>query len=242
MQEDSLRDKLRAATGIDTSTISDRDVNYIMGLALDEYLRYRPGLELTAAADGITTVKDQPDYDLPDDALWVIGVAWSPNGLDDDDTADGIISDLAFELMTGGWNPQHPSELHVMYQRHSAFRQFFGGHWRVVNGKIWLIPPPRSNGDHVAVYFAKSKTLADLNAVTDQLFVELCAGHMWERKAGDLLGDADWRAGSYARGSAAAMEAVKYAERKLQRARMAASNSFVALRSGSSLSVRSEAP
>ena len=230
MRESDIAARLRATTGTSTDLISDADLSLILKEVLDEFVWYRPATKLTAAADALVTVADQPNYDIPSDALYVIEVPWLPGQLGSDD--DGILDNLYVQLSTGAWDALHPSELHVLYQRLAECRNFFQGHWKVLNDQIWLAPIPVDSGDNVAIFYAKAKTLDDLKTIRDRPFMWLASGYIWERRAADKLDNGDWRAGSYAVGSAAAVEMARFAERKLKRARSMCANSYGVRTSG----------
>lgn len=239
MNEKTINQRIRALTGVSTDVISDSDLSTIIGAALDEFLWYRPGLQLTVAANGIETVSSQPNYDLPSDALWIIEVCWNPDQLGWD-ASDGILDNLYLELSQDTFDPNHPSELHAIYQRFADFRHFFQGRWKIVNDEIWLVPPPSTNGDHVAIFYAKTRSLADLNAVTDHPFSELCKGLVLDRWATQMESKADWRAGSLAVGTGGARSMRTHANRTLERGRALCANSYYAESTGPGFAVRSQ--
>ena len=241
MQRTTLTEELRAITGFDSDDLSDSDLSFLISASLNEYLLYRPGLQLTAAADGITTVDDQPNYALPDDALWIVEVGWNPDTLGSGDDLSSALDDLYLRLSLEGFDPNHPSELHVIYGRLAEYRTFFQGHWKVINGEIWLIPCPTQSGDHVAVYYAKARTLADLNAIKDQRFFNLVQSAMLIRRGNDLMGEGSWRAGSLAVDNTRLAESFLKRGQDLRRDTLAViANPYYAERSGPGLFIKSE--
>ncbi len=238
MDATTLTSQLRAVTGFDTDAISDADLASIYAVALNEYLRYRPGLRLTNTTGQITTVANQPNYELPSDALWVIDVGWDPD-LSGSYVDGGLIGQPYADIAPGTFDPLHPSELYVIYQRFFEHRTFSAGRWEIVNDQIWLIPVPLQSGSNVAVFYAKARTLLDLKDVKDQLFFELCKGHSQMRRAFDISNDSDWTAGSYHVGTGPARQMMKAAEATLRRARHLLANSATGQRTGPTMGMRS---
>lgn len=239
MDSTTLTSQMRATTGFDAGVISDQDLSHIYTITLNEYLRFRPALQLTNTTGQITTVADQPNYDLPEDALWIDEVAWSPDG-SDHSTGSDPIGQLYADIALQSYNPAHTSELLIIHQRFIDTKKYFAGAWKIINDEIWLSPCPATSGDHVAVYYAKARVLSDLASVKDQLFFELAKGHVYMRRAMDLSINSDWRAGSYAVGSGPASQMLKAAEDCLKRARHLLANSYYAERATSAMGVRSE--
>lgn len=240
MQYATLTQQLRSMTGFTTDTVSEHDLSNIVNASLNEYLLYRPGLELTAAADALVTVDDQPNYAMPDDALWIIEVAWSPDLIGDDDLS-GSLDELYLELNREGLDPNHPSELTIIYQRLAEYRTFFSGHWKVINDEIWLIPCPTQSGDHVAIYYAKARTLSDLNAIKDQRFFDLVRSALLIRHAQDLAEEGSWRAGSLSVDNTRLSESFLRSGEKLREKTLAViANPYYAQRSGPGLYIKTE--
>jgi len=230
-----LTAELRAVTGFTAAEISDTDLSLIMEAALNEWLHYNPGLELTTSSTAITTVANQASYALPSDALWIKEVCWSPGQVGDEELAT-LYADIQMEA----FDPEHPSELTIIYQKFHSYRRFFEGKWKVLNNKIWLIPQPAISGDKVAVYFAKALTIEDLNTIKHQAFAELCRAYLMHRRAMDLIRTSGFRAGSYQVSAAVGERMAKEAEMALTRARHRINNSYVAERTGAGKAVASE--
>jgi hypothetical protein len=236
MTSHELIKQLRATAGCTDDDISDADMLQIIAAELNEYCFYKPEVVLTLAADGITTVSDQPNYAAPDDSLWVIDVAWNPDLTSSE--FDGTVDDFYLNLFGGGFNQEFPSELHVIHQRLAEYRRFFAGHWSFVNSEIWLVPPPTQSGDHVAVIYAREKTLADLQAVKDQRFANLVKGAIWIRMGQDMQKQGSWRAGTLAvDNSKIADQMLRSGERLREKMLNQLANSYHAERSGPSLNI-----
>lgn len=234
MQRQTLVDQLRAVSGFSSSLISDDDLHLLIETALNEYVGYRPGLTLTTASEGITTVAGQPNYTKPSDALWIIEVSWNPDYSDDQ-----IINDLYLTLALETFNPQHPSELTIIFQRYAALREKFQGHWKDINDEIWLIPTPSLSGQKVAVFYATERTLDDLGDVKDSRFLRLVKAYMTERRGNDLAPSGGWRAGSYAVTGTPAAQMLSSAERQFAQVRSELANAYYAEASGPREAVKS---
>jgi len=234
----TLLDQLRARTGITSDVVSDADAEDIIIGALDEYNAHRPCMRMTAVANAITTVSSQPNYAIPSDALWVVEVCWSPFDMIDDDTTGSLESFLE-EVYLGSLNDDHPSEIVAFRQGMAKWSQLFRGSWKIINGEIWLIPPPTSNGDHVAVCYAKANTLADLGSVKDQEFFNLCKACLKERW-GMELNKVVGRAGSYTYPAEAARLILQKAEREHRMCINRISRNFVVERGASGSFVRGQ--
>ena len=234
MDEHDLKERLYRATGITEDDVSAAHLSTIIQEGLYEYCDYRPGLSLTTSTDALTTVADQPSYDQPTDALWIEEVCWSPDSLGSADS-DGLLDTLYLQLASESFDPNHPSELFVMYQRFGALRKFFEGHWKVLNGQIWLIPCPTESGSKVAVFYATEKTLVDLANVKDHVFFELCRGLLRRRDALNRLSEMGWRAGSYSTDARPAEAMLQTAEDDLYRTRLRLAQNYHAARSAPGL-------
>lgn len=199
MSESELKRRLQNATGIKDDIVPESDLLDIILNSLDEYNRRRPSYRMTVAAAGITTVTDQPNYDIPSDALWVVEVCWNPFDQIDDDTT-GTLEAFLEQTYLASLRSDHPSEVVAFRQSMAKWSELFRGHWRILNqsgtDQIWLDPPPTSNGDHVAVCYAKANTLSDLDMTKDQLFFRLCKAALKERWGMELAKIAG-RAGAY---------------------------------------------
>lgn len=234
-EQELLTAELRAVTGFTVAEITDSDLSLIMDAALNEWLHYNPGLELTTASTAITTVQNQAAYALPSDALWIKEVCWAPDHVGDEELAT-----LYADIQLGAFDPEHPSELTIIYQKYADFRRFFDGNWKVINNQIWLIPQPNVGGDKVAVFFAKAVSLEDLNTIKHQVFAELCRAYMKQRRAMDLIRTSGFRAGSYQVSAAVGEMMVKESDKAMTLARHRINNGYVAARTGAGQAVNSE--
>lgn len=196
MRQEELTRRLRARTGIGEDLVAPEDLNDIILGALDEYNARRPCLRMTAAASGIVTVKDQPNYAKPTDALWIVEVCWAPFDMNDDETSGTLEQFLEQVYERSLVNVDHPSEVMAFRQNMSKWAELFRGTWRIVNDEIWLTPVPTTNGDHVAVCYAKANDVEDLDLVKDQMFFNLCKACLKERWGMELVNNAG-QAGAY---------------------------------------------
>ncbi|MFA6887162.1 MAG: hypothetical protein WCQ65_09345 [Fermentimonas sp.] len=222
MLKETIINRIRARTGVTESQITDDDLGTIISSALDEYVLYKPNVNLTTSTQCIVTVKDQPDYAFPADALWIINVFWAP--------MDNFSRDLYKELISEQFDEDHLVDLLIQYNKLAKIRQYFSGTWKVINNKIWLIPSPNTDGEKVAVLYATQKTLVDLSSITDHLFEDLVVGMTFERRGFDLIQSSGWRAGAYSVSSQTGQAFIKKAEDMLKDVRVRLAMNYVGVR------------
>ncbi len=218
MDEVTILGRVRAK-GISTSTLSDCDLYTLIQDALDEYMFYKPKLSITSMANCITTVANQPNYSLPDDALWVISVAWHPDYSSD-------LNDVYRELLMSTMGSNSISVVEIYYQKLAALHNIYGGKWKLVDGEIWLIPEPNSSGVKVPVFYASEKTLEELDQIGDYRFLDLVYYKALHSVGMAKTIGGGWRAGAYATNEAVGRETLRSANMGLDRTRALLANSY----------------
>jgi len=227
MTENTLIEEIRALTGVTTSQLSDNDLSILIGMALDEYATYNPKVNFTADSDYITTVDGQPNYAMPSDALWIIEVFWSPY--------ESEVGDLVEQLLCQ-YDPAHPVDLSIYYHQLATVRFYFGGHWKILNNEIWLVPPPASGDVKVPLLYATARTLDSMADQADFLFKRLVAAYVLQRRATDLIQNTGWRAGAYQVSQSVGQAMAKKAENELQEVRQRLAQAYTGI-SGRTASV-----
>lgn len=213
------------AKGISETDISDPDMLTLIDEALNTYSFYRPKKMLTASSGWITTVQDQPNYDRPSDALWVIDVCWNPD-------YSSAVEDLYEEiLMESVSREDAPSLLTIQYRQMAQLHKYFGGSWEILNDEIYLIPTPGTSDLKVPVIYADEHTLAELGEIKDKRFIDLVYAMALERKGTDMLEDGGWTAGSYKVDNSVARETLRLADKKMAEVTMLLANSYTGQRS-----------
>ncbi|MBW2671790.1 MAG: hypothetical protein JRD89_00060 [Deltaproteobacteria bacterium] len=225
MDQATIIERIRAR-GITTSDISDDELGTLITSALNWYSYYRPAVKLTTTSSCITTVADQQAYDPPSDALWVVEVFWNPTG-------QYAIQDLYRALLGVQFDPDHYADVVINLSQLARINSYFRGRWKVVDGKIYLIPTPAEDGVKVPVLYATAKTLSDLDEVKDIWFEELVYAMALERKALNMTSQAGWRAGAYQVSAQPAVVMAKWAQQRIQEVRQAIANNYAAARSDS---------
>lgn len=220
----TIRGRIRAR-GISRSDMSDDDLYTIIEDALDEYTFYKPNLKITSTSTCITTVANQPNYSKPTGALWVVSVAWNPDFTSD---LDDVYENLLVESLHG----DSPIVLDIYHQKLAKLHELYGGHWKIVDDDIWLIPTPSSSGTKVAVFYASERTLQEVGEIADRRFMDLVYYMALESIATQKTIGGGWRAGAYATNEGVGRETSKAAMRGLDRTRAAIANSYTGRRSG----------
>lgn len=221
--ESSLIATLRAK-GISTSDIDDDALLVVIEDALNDYLFYKPKIAITSYADSITTVADQPNYALPDDALWVRQVCWNPS------YSATEFEDMWKEILLANYQETNPTVLMIEYGKMAQLNRLFKGRWEILNDEIWLKPCP-DGVYNVAVIYAASRTLDELDQIGDRRFLELAYFHTLYAVATKKLTGGGWKAGQWAVSESVGRETMKVAERGLEMTRLRIANSFVGGRS-----------
>ncbi len=221
--ESSLIATLRA-NGISTSDIDDDAMLVVIEDALNDYLFYKPKIAITSYADSITTVADQPNYALPDDALWVRQVCWNPS------YSATEFEDMWKEILLANYQETNPTVLMIEYGKMAQLNRLFKGHWEILNDEIWLKPCP-DGVYNVAVIYAASRPLDELDQIKDRWFMDLCYFHALFSVATKKLTGGGFRAGQYSQSESVGRETMKVAERGLEMTRLRIANSFVGGRS-----------
>lgn len=215
------------ARGISSDDVSDVDMGTLITSAVNVYSSYRPNLILTTSATCLTTVADQPNYSKPDDALWVIEVAWHP----DYSSSLSSLSDLYTEILLQDMPADDSSQLFIHYGQLAQLRRFFGGNWKMINDEIYLIPYPVTADDKVAVYYATAKALTDLDTVADQLFEDLVFYTAMQSIGNKKLLSGGWRAGNYSVDQRVGEQIVRHANENMGNVIIRLANSYTAQRS-----------
>lgn len=200
------------ALGIRSSDISDSDLVTIIEVALDEWNRYRPNIEMTNSTTCLVTVADQPNYSMPTGALWITSVCWNP-GYDTD--VKEIIETATF----ANFDAAVETNFFAYYKQLATLKKYFGGHWDIINDEIYLSPTPTQSGTKVAVFYATENDLSDLNVAKDNLFKQLVHGLCLERMAMDKSRNVGFTAGAYKVDKGAADQIAMLARDKLKRVR-----------------------
>ena len=213
------------AKGISSTDISDDDMFVLIDQALKTYAFFRPKKKMTAASGWLTTVANQPNYDFPDDAFWIIDVAWNP---DYSSALEDLYEDI---LLQSIGKDESASLLTIQYRQMANLHKYFGGRWEIQNDEIYLIPAPSLSDLKVAVYYASDYTLAELGQIKDNRFFELVYAMALERKGMDLLSDGGWSAGTYKVDSSVARETLRLAEKKKDTVLSQLANSYTGQRS-----------
>ena len=208
--------------GIREADISDDDLLVIIEDCLDTYLFYKPKIVLTTAATCIVTVADQPNYSKPTGALWIISVEWNPDYSSDAENIGDIYEDIILTHL----DTADSTILMLQYDEMSKLHRIFGGSWEIKNDQIWLIPEPATSGDHVAVLYATSRTLDELDRIADRRFMELCEAEAMMAVGQKKLTGGGWRAGAFQVSEAVGRETIRHAEKKLDRVLLQLSNSY----------------
>jgi hypothetical protein len=221
--------RIRARTGYTSTQISDADLTTIIGIALDEYSYYKPDISLSGYADVIVTEAGVPNYDIPNNALWIVDAFWFP---DYEDINDTLYNDLFYNsLLTHDLSFTHKVDFVIVYDQLRNIKHYFSGEWKMYGNQIYLIPCPDSSGQKVAFVYATAKTLAELDLVKDRLFEELCTALSYERFASDMLnGSTGWRAGSYQVSGTPGQVVMDTANKKLADVRNRLANAYVGMR------------
>jgi len=220
MTEKGLIEEIRALTGVATSQLSDDDISTLIGLALDEYATYNPKINFTAESGYITTVEDQPNYSMPSGALWIIEVFWTPY--------ESEVSDL-IEQLVREYDPAHPADLSIYYHQLATVRHYFGGHWKILNDEIWLIPTPTEDDLKVPLLYATARTLDSMADQADFLFKRLVAAYVLQRRATDLIQNTGWRAGAYQVSQSVGQAMAKKAEEELRDVRQRLAQAYIGI-------------
>lgn len=215
--------KLRAR-GIREADIDDEDLLEVIEDSLNEYLAYRPKVCITGHASCITTVADTPSYDKPTGALWIIDVLWHP------DYSDDFMSDLYTEIVLGMWEESDVSIITLDHLRMARLHSLFNGSWTIRDDKIWLIPCP-GDAYHVAVIYAASRTLDELDMIADFRFMDLCYYKAMFATGTSKLTGGGWRAGSYSVSESVGRETIKFADAGLTKTRLLLSQGVPMVRS-----------
>lgn len=204
--------KLRAR-GISSSDLDDEFLLTLMDDGLNEYLFYKPNIAITSYATSITTVADQPNYDKPTDALWVISCGWNP------DYADTEIDDIWNVLTLDHVTEHEVSVMLIDYSNMSRLHSYFAGSFEIRNDEIWLKPCP-SGIYHVPVIYAAAKTLEDMDQIADNRLMELIFYRALYSVGVTKMTTGGWRAGSYQVSESVGRETMRAAEKGLERTRL----------------------
>jgi len=205
--------------GISRSDIDDDALLGIIDEALHDYLFRKPKVCITAYAESITTVNDQPNYDLPEGALWIKDVFWHPGYAATD------YEDIWTEIMASGLHAPNPTVMLIDYQKMSQLNRFSKGFWEIRNDEIWLKPCP-DGVYNVAVLYAGSRTLEEMDQIADRRFADLCYYHALLAVGTKKLTGGGWRAGQFAVNEAVGKETMKVAREGLKETRLAINNSY----------------
>lgn len=216
--ESNLINTLRSR-GISRSDIDDDALTVVIEDALNDYLFRKPKVCITSYAESITTVDNQPNYEFPDGALWIKDVLWHPGYAATD------YEDIWTEIMASSLNDPDPTVMLVDYLKMSLLNRYSKGFWEIRNDEIWLKPCP-DGVYHVAVIYAGSRTLTELDKIADRRFVDLCYYHALMSVATKKLTGGGWRAGQFTVNESVGKETMKVAREGLQETRLAINNAY----------------
>ena len=212
------------AKGISSNDISDESLGTLIDDALRTYLFYKPKVCITTHATCIHTVADQPNYAKPTDALWIRSVAWNPT------YSATELEDMWKDILLATYPEDDPSMLMLDYMKMSELNRLFKGHWEIRNDEIWLKPVP-DGVYHVAVIYATSRTLDELDQIGDNRFVDLAFYTALMAVGTSKLTGGGWRAGQLSVSESVGRETMKVAEGGLNDTLLKISNNYVAGRS-----------
>lgn len=207
INESILKMRIRSR-GISSTDISDDDLDVLIDDALEQYSAYRPNLTFTGTSGWLVSVAGQPSYDFPTGAQKIISVFWNP------DYSDSYINDIYGEMLLDILDAEDTIEMTIQYTRMAEMRRLYRGSWDILNGKIWLSPPPGINNIKIPVLYATQQTLSTLNQIDNSLFIELVYCKCIEHKAVYMLSQGGWKAGAYSVTPQAGISLQKYAEQK----------------------------
>lgn len=199
------------AEGIDTDEISDADMTAIINHIVGLYCRARPIHVVDPA--GITTVADQPNYNVPSGTIYIEKVLWLARGaysgtqllaelIGASDARFGItlspnmgVTELDFES---------PEQLARWRALLGSWSMQWAGTWQVLQtgsegaDQIWLDPPPSVAGTEVPVFFWRERTTATINATDLSMLQEAALAKARIRKFSDVDASVRVTMGAYA--------------------------------------------
>lgn len=214
--------KLRAR-GISENDVTDDSLLTLIDLCLDEYLFYKPNVCITSSTTKISTVADQPNYDKPTGALWIIDVCWNPDYGDDFD-------DIWKDIVASSIDSDDTALLLLDYRQMSLLHKYFGGAWTIRNDQIWLIPAP-SAVYQVAVIYAATRTLDELDEIADKRFFDLIYYMALDAAGTTKLTGGGWKAGQYQVSESVGRETKRVAQKGLEDTRALLANAYRGIRS-----------
>ena len=207
------------ARGIRVADLNDSDMMVLIDDALSEYLMYRPKITLSSTTTCITTVADQPNYDKPDDALWIIDVCWNPDYVDE-------TNEVYQQILMGTWDTMDSTILMIDNIKMARLHKQFKGHWDIKNDEIYLSPTPSSDGVKVAIVYATSRTLSELDEIADRRFLDLvyytCLAVVGDKK----ITSGGWKAGAYTVDYQVGLQTAATAAKGLEKTRLLIANSY----------------
>jgi hypothetical protein len=201
------------AMGVAVADVSDTDALIICNHVIGKYTAAKP--IHVVVENFLTTVEDQPWYDVPDGTIGVDHVYWLKG---DKDSWPSILSDL--QGIYGDWpanvsSYEGATELDFLSPeqmvRWNALSEHWikqhGGTWRVENTgtagamQVWLSPIPSSSGDVIPGTIWRARPVALIDSSLQSKFDEVALAYAKKRKFEDSITAGKVRLGDYSKES-----------------------------------------